>query len=209
MGRGRLFVLALAIAGVAGCRSHKKAADAASLPAADRPAELSMHGLTVQSWGPRGLEWEMRAPLGEGFTQRNLIQVSSMTVLLFEEGKRSTEISAPRALMATGDRPKPPDVANPVEPIPGVKLVPGDMYLDGGVVVVSTEGSHLSTEWVQYYVDKSVIRSSAPVEIRRPDSITRGTGLEATSDLSNVKIFKQTLVIPGAPEKGEKPAAKQ
>jgi hypothetical protein len=158
----------------------------------------------VQSWGARGLEWELHSPLGEGFTQRNVIQVSSMTVQLFENGQRSTEISAPRAFMATGDRPKPPELPRTIEPVTGIKLTPGDMYLDGGVVVVSTEGSRLATNWVQYYTAEGVIRSSAAVEVRRPDSITRGKGLEATSDLSNVKIFNQTLVIPGEPEK--KPA---
>jgi hypothetical protein len=164
-----------------------------------------MHGLTVQSWGQRGLEWELRAPLGEGFTTRNVIRVSSMTAQLFENGEKSTQISAQRALMATGDRPPPPAQPKLVEAAPGIKLTPGDMYLDGGVVVVSTEGTRLATDWVQYYVSDSVIRSSAPVEVRRPDSITRGKGLEATADLSRLKIFHQTLVIPGTAEKGDKP----
>jgi len=204
MGTRRFLLLALALAGAAGCRSPKK--PASTLAASERPAELSMHGLTVQSWGPRGLEWELRSPLGEGFTQRNLIQVSSMSVVLYENGERSTEISAPRAIMATGDRPRLPELPRPVEPSPGIKLVPGDMFLDGGVVVVSTEGSRLSTSWAQYYVDESIIRSTAPVEVRRPDSITRGTGMEATSDLSSVKIFKQTLIIPGPPDEKPEPA---
>lgn len=201
MGRGRVLVLALAI-GAFGCRSKKTGA--APVNPADRPAELTMHGLIVQSWGQRGLEWELRAPLGEGFTTRNVIRVSSMTAQLFENGERSTEISARRALMATGDRPPPPAQPKVVDAAPGIHLTPGDMYLDGGVVVVSTEGTRLTTNWVQYYVADSVIRSSAPVEVQRPDSITRGKGLEATADLSHLKIFNQTLVIPGTAEKDEK-----
>jgi lipopolysaccharide export system protein LptC len=198
MGRGRLLILAVAIAGLSACRTRRAQTGAAA--PAERPPELSMHGLTVQSWGQRGLEWEMKAPVGEGFTQRNVIQVSSMTVQLFENGQRSTEITAPRAIMATGDRPKPPEPPKTIEPVPGIRLVPGDMYLDGGVVVVSTEGSRVTTPWVQYHVDEQVIRSSAPVEVVRQDSVTRGTGLEATTDLSSLKIFNQTLTIKGDEE---------
>jgi hypothetical protein len=38
--------------------------------------------------------------------------------------------------------------------------------------------------------------STAPVTVERPDSITHGVGLEATTDLSHIRIFNQTLVIP-------------
>lgn len=200
MERRHLLLLALTLGLAAGCRSEKKKGSAAA--PAEKPPELAMHGLKVQSWGPRGLEWEMRAPVGEGFTQRNVIQVSSMTAQLYENGQPSTQVSAPLAIMATGDRPRPPEVPHPVQPKPGISLVPGDMYLDGGVVVVSTDGIRLTTDWVQYYVDEQVIRSSAPVVVTRPDSVTKGVGLEATTDLSSIKIFNQTLTIKG--DEGQK-----
>lgn len=180
----------LAVASPA-CRT---AADPAAPQRSDDPApELLMRGLIVQSWGGSGLDWEMRAPIGEGFTRRNFIQVSSMNVQLFDEGVKSTRISADRAVMATSAT----GAREPrIEPMEGVYLSSGDMFMEGRVVLVSTEGSRLRTDWVRYGARDEIIRSSAPVEVERPDSITRGKGLEATADLSTLKIFNQTLVIP-------------
>ena len=200
MGRRRRLLPALAAALLAvatgACRSQKSVQQSGN-PAMPMP-ELRMQALTVQSWGETGLEWELRAPVGEGFTRRNFIQVSSMNVQLFENGERSSQISANRAVMATSD-PSRRDA--PIEPMQGVLLSSGDMFMDGRVVVVSTDGSKLETDWIRYSGRDELIRSSAPVVIERPDSITRGRGLEATSDLQKVKIFNQTLVIPDQKDK--------
>ena len=152
-----------------------------------------MSGLIMQSWGAGGIEWEMRAPVGEGYTNRYELLVSSMDTHLYRDGQPSTRINARRAVMATGDPPG----GRRVEPMPGVALSTGDMFLDGDVVVVSTDGSRIRTDWARYSAGDGIIRSSAPVEIERPDSITHGFGLEATADLSSIKVFDQTLVIPG------------
>ncbi|MBV9079774.1 MAG: LPS export ABC transporter periplasmic protein LptC [Elusimicrobia bacterium] len=189
----------LALIVAAGCRAAKRGGAAANAGPVEPVAELRMQGMTVQSWGINGMEWEMHAPTGEGFTQKNFIRVSSMSVQLFDRGKRSTQIAAQKAVMATGNptatSAAPSDVGG------GIVLAPGDMYMDGGVVVVSTEGSRVSTDWVKYTAKDQLIRSTAPVEVIRPDSITKGRGLEANSDLSHLKIFNQTLVIPGTEEK--------
>ena len=191
-------LIAAALVALAGCRSKKSGAAAADVPPSERPPELRMQGLIVQSWGANGLEWEMRSPIGEGYNRRYIIQVSSMDVQLYDKGQRSTRIDADRAVMATSN-PGPGDP--PIEPLNNVFLSSGDMLLDGHVVMVSTEGTNLRTDWVKYDSRARIVRSSAPVEVDRPDSITKGRGLEATADLSNIKIFNQTLVIPDRTEK--------
>jgi hypothetical protein len=201
MGRRRQRVPALAAAlllALAACRHGGKAGAAKDVPAAERPPELRMQGLIVQSWGANGLEWEMRSPVGEGYNKRNIIQVSSMDVQLYDKGEKSTKINADRAVMATSN-PGPGDP--PIEPLPGVLLSSGDMLLDGHVVMNSTEGTHLQTDWVRYDSRARIVNSSAPVQVERPDSITKGKGLEATADLSKLKIFNQTLVIPDRKDK--------
>ena len=196
MGRRRQRIPALAAAlllALAACRHAKKGGAEKEIPPAERPPELRMQGLIVQSWGANGLEWEMRSPLGEGYNKRFIIQVSSMDVQLYDKGERSTRINADRAVMATSN-PGPGDP--PIEPMDNVYLSSGDMLLDGHVVMVSTEGTRLETDWVKYDSRTRIVRSSAPVEVDRPDSITKGKGLEATADLSQLKIYNQTLIIP-------------
>lgn len=194
MGRRRRLLPSLTASAVllacAACR-HDKGPSGAGAAGADRLPELRMQGMTVQNWGPEGLEWEMRSPVGEGFTTRNFVQVSSMNVQLYDHGQRSTEISANHAIMATSGGGKEP----PIVPEPGVVLSSGDMFLNGNVIVVSTDGSRLQTDWVRYSVREKIIRSSAPVSVERDDSVTTGKGLEASSDLSRLKIFNQKLVI--------------
>ena len=76
-------------------------------------------------------------------------------------------------------------------------LYGGDMFLDGHVVVLSTEPARLSTDWIDYRKSQGVIVSTAPVELIRGKTNTKGRGLEATPDLRSVKIFNQTVVIRG------------
>ncbi len=163
------------------------------LSATTEPPELFMERPRIQSYGPEGLEWELVAPQGEGYTSSNLMRVEDLSVDLFEGGKKSSQITADEALMNTGSQGKP--IALSSSAYGGIELQDGDMLLNGHVVVVSTEGSTLSTDWLHYHRRKELITSTAPVRIVRPDSVTTGVGLEATSDLSRVKIFKQRVVI--------------
>ncbi len=70
------------------------------------------------------------------------------------------------------------------------------MYLSKNVVMVSTDGTKVLTDWARYSKKTDLITSSAPVTVVRSDSITNGVGMEARPDMSDLKIFNQTLVIP-------------
>jgi lipopolysaccharide export system protein LptC len=148
-----------------------------------------MTGMRVQSFDNGGLQWALSAPVGEMYTRKNLMRVSSMTVTLFQNGQKSSEISAGEGLMGTG---KPSSLAAPATGY----LAPGDMYVNENVVVTSTDGSKMTTDWATYSKRTDLITSTAPVQIKRSDSVTKGVGLEASSDLTKVRIFNETLVIP-------------
>ena len=150
-----------------------------------------MQDLTVESYGAAGLEWKMRAPVGEAFTAKHLMRVRNLEVELFEAGEKSTDIRADRGVMMTGE-----EAGLRAASVDGLGLRPGDMVLSGDVVVVSTDGTKLLTDWLHFQESRALIVSTAPVTVVRNDSITRGTGMEATADLQTVKIFNQTLIIP-------------
>lgn len=151
-----------------------------------------MGGLKVQSYGLEGLQWEMTAPRGEAFTARAMMRVDNLHVELFENKAKSTDLTADKGIMYTGD---PADHMGRSSPRDGVVVSSGDMYLDGNVVIVSTDGNKLSTDWVHYRQADQIIVSCAPVTMIRQNSITRGVGLRATPDLNRVEIYNQTLVI--------------
>jgi lipopolysaccharide export system protein LptC len=157
-------------------------------------SELKMSDMRVQSYGNSGVEWELKAPFGEVFSRKNLMRLKTLTVQLFESGQKSTDISANQGVMSTGPLPEGEKEAD--KKLFGIALEPGDMHLSGDVVMISTDGTKISTEWAQYHKKTEMITSSAPVKVERDDSITYGVGMEASADMTRVHIFNETLVIP-------------
>jgi hypothetical protein len=161
-------------------------------------AELQMTGMRIQSYGDTGIQWEMSAPFGEVFSQKNLMRVKNMNVQLFEDGQKSSDVSGQIGFLSTGPRPQKDVKVDPS--LMGMTLEEGDMFLSGDVVIISTDGSKLNTDWIHYHRQTDLITSLAPVKVYRHDSITYGIGMEAKSDMAHLKIFNETLVIPEQPE---------
>jgi hypothetical protein len=76
-----------------------------------------------------------------------------------------------------------------------VKLDSHDLSAWGGVEVHSDDGTVLYTEQLMFSSSQQKILSQSPVKIVRNDSIVIGEGLEATPDLSEVKIFRHEASI--------------
>ncbi len=160
---------------------------------------IFMEKAHVQSYGENGLDWELNSPLLRSLDEKNQIHASKMTLTLYQHGKKSTDIYANKGILMTenkGHEGSPP----PVISKPDYGLETGDMYMEGNVVVVSTDGAVLKTDWIIYKKNVDLIRSTAPVVVIRQDSVTKGIGLEAPSNLSNIKIFNQTVTIPDREE---------
>lgn len=156
--------------------------------------ELVLKGLRVQSYLKNSLEWNMDAQKGEGFTTSSFFRLFEMNLDLFKNGGKSAAIQSDQAFIDFSQTGSSQPV---VQKMTGFAMGPGDMLALGNVVVVSTDGSKLLTDWLHYHRQTDLITSTAPVQLLRADSLTHGTGLEATPDLTRVKIFKQTVVIKG------------
>lgn len=165
----------------------------------------------IQSYGENAaLEWQLTAPEAKAYTTMNLMRANSVDMTLFQNGQKSTSIQSDRGVFCiqpTGVSSEPEIPVDPNEPAAdplveqGITLKSGDMFLTGNVVVTSTDGTKLMTEWMHYQKKEDVITSTAPVQVIRTDSITKGVGLQATPDLKRVKIFNETLVIKGTDDK--------
>lgn len=178
------------LAWVGACRSRSSSNDAK--PENKLFADQTMERLHIQSYGVNDVEWELSAPKAEVFSEKGQTVIHNLEVELYEKGKKSTTVTADEGLMLAGETTASLSLSTF-----SVTLKAGDMFLSGNVVMVSTEGNRLSTEWAHYQKERNLIVSQAPVKVIRPDSITEGVGLEATPDLAKVKIFNQTLVIKG------------
>ena len=197
-----------------GCKTQSLTAAGESGKGVVQRPELLMDQMKVQSYGPFGLEWEMTAPQAEGVTAKSQVHAENIRISFFQNGKKSTDLTAREGIVRFDNKPQAPspESNSPLlssfaggSSTPAVlsrgPLDPGDMFLTGDVVVISTDGSKLTTDWLWFDKSREIIFSTAAVKVVRDDSVTNGIGLEATSNLSNVKIFKQTLIIK---ERGKK-----
>ncbi|MEI6639904.1 MAG: LPS export ABC transporter periplasmic protein LptC [Chlorobium sp.] len=65
-----------------------------------------------------------------------------------------------------------------------------DIEATGSVVVTSTEGTILSTEYVRRSAKDTMIRSDRAVTITMPEEIIRGKGFESDQALKRYRIFR-------------------
>jgi hypothetical protein len=187
MGRGARTLFALIVLIAPACGSRKSSGG--SRQSAATQQNLKMYDLHVQSYTDAKLSWDVAAPIGEVFTAANVMRLIHMKSTFYENGQKSGGIASELALMATGANPQPVD---------GVGLKDeGDVYLSSNVVMVSTEGTKVLTQWARYSHKQDLITSTAPVRVVRRDSVTNGVGMQARPDMSDLQIYNQTLVIPG------------
>jgi len=65
-----------------------------------------------------------------------------------------------------------------------------DMEATGSVVVTSTEGTILTTEYIRRSAKDTMIRSDRAVTITMPEEIIRGEGFESDQTLKRYRIFR-------------------
>lgn len=81
-----------------------------------------------------------------------------------------------------------------------VQTVTHDVTLSSSVVVRGLdEGTTLSTEELVYSSKKKKFVTDRDVLVKRPGGTLRGKGLEASPDLSDIRIFNQRTVIEERP----------
>lgn len=183
------------------CRSHSSNQSGGATAGNNLP-QLSMEKMKIQSFGPDGLEWVLVTPTALGYSTQNKMHAQDLLITFYRNGRKATDLTADEGVIRFEDNRPSASTSTSIKYQDGpVGLGPGDLYLTGNVVAVSTDGSKLLTDWLLYDKSTGIVTSSAPVRVLREDSITNGVGLEATADLSHVKIFNQTVTIKEKPRK--------
>ncbi len=108
-----------------------------------------------------------------------VVDVDKPRVTFFKEGGVSSTLTAPQGQ---------------------VLMETHEVKVWGGVAVVTPDSATLNTESLRYNPERHRFLSDDPVRLERPDSITIGVGLEATPDLSRVRIGHQKVYVRSQPQ---------
>jgi len=74
-----------------------------------------------------------------------------------------------------------------------------DVKLSSSVVMDSYDDkSRLTTTELLYNAKRGLFTTQAEILVKRPEGVLRGKGLEATPDLSTIRIFNQSSTLSGA-----------
>jgi LPS export ABC transporter protein LptC len=71
-----------------------------------------------------------------------------------------------------------------------VDLQSKDVRLEGGVIARSDQGTELRTEELRWLASSRRVQTDRPVVVSRGGLVSRGRGLEAETDLEQVRIFQ-------------------
>lgn len=131
-------------------------------------------GVKAQIKDAGQVKWQLISPEAEIFEGRNSLLVTQPNIKVYSGNELSSTLSS-----GTGN----------------INLDTMDMELYNGAVAVSTTSAKISGKQFTYLSNKNLIISTMPVQIIRDGSITTGTGLEATPDLSHITIKNQRLEL--------------
>ncbi len=111
--------------------------------------------------------------------------------VLADQETRAT-VSNPRMTFHRGGRP-----SSTLSAATGVVgLQSRDVVLSTSVVVTSLDDkSVLRTQQLKFLSERKRFFTDKEVLVRRPGAVLRGSGLEATPDLSEIRVFNQRSVI--------------
>jgi LPS export ABC transporter protein LptC len=122
-------------------------------------------------------QWSLVSPHADLYDREHRVDLETPDVQFFTKGKHSSTVSAAHGRLNSESK---------------------DFLAEGGVVMVSTEGVRLESDWVKYEKTTDRFSSTAPVTVTRGRSVVSGVGWEGKSDLSDLVIRNQRGEI--APE---------
>ncbi|MDE2038498.1 MAG: LPS export ABC transporter periplasmic protein LptC [Elusimicrobia bacterium] len=155
---------------LASCRSKNSAST--------EPAQR-MEGVRLSEQTLGRPAWRLKARQASLERGDSMALLSQPKIQFFENGREVSEACADSARI---------DTAN------------DDVTLSSGVVVRSLKDSTtLRTESLHYSSARKRFFSDQDVLVRRPGGIMRGRGLEASADLSDIRVFRQRTRLKRAP----------
>lgn len=149
---------------------------------------------------------------GENAREERRQVMEGLTLSQSEKGDPSWTLKSRRALLREDE--KLATLAEPVmefykngRPISRVTALEGsveteshDVRLSSSVAMESYEDkSHLTTAELYYNSKRGLFTTPAEITIKRPEGVLRGKGLEASPDLSVIRIFNQRSTLNGPP----------
>lgn len=166
---------ALASLALCACRAPAPPPESAEARAPAGPAPDQVIGdFTIDSFGAGKRDWSLRAPRADVYEKQNLVLLQRPFIQFYDGEELSSTLESGRGEIHTDSR---------------------DLWAWDEVVMVSTDGAHLNSDWLHYVGEKDRIISTAPVTIVRRGSTIRGLGWEASPDLSEVFIKNQRVEI--------------
>lgn len=148
-------------------------------PRAPAPAPKGAPDQVIEDFSIDGFsgpqrDWTLRSPLARVFEKDHRIELRTPSVQFFEQDRPSSTLDAGAGRIDTESR---------------------DIWAWDGVVMASTDGARLTSDWMLYRRSDDRIVSTAPVTIVRGGSVINGVGWEATPDLSAVSVLRQQVEI--------------
>jgi len=114
----------------------------------------------------------LKAVEGRIYESKHIADVDKPLLFFYKEGKESSRLIAPQGRL---------------------QMETHEIECWGGVTVISSDSSTLTTERLRYDPKLQKIFSNDPVHLDKPDSVTDGIGLETDPELKTVKIGRQKV----------------
>ena len=153
-------------------RQERGASGASPSPAAQTAPEVTLRQIHM-------IETREGARLWELWADRAEVHEREAYTVLFRE-QRPVEVtlySSQGQLTCTANRAM-------------VDLKTKDVRLEGGVIARSDQGTELRTEALRWLAASRRVQTDRPVMVSRGGLVSRGRGLEAETDLEQVRIFQ-------------------
>jgi len=135
-----------------------------------------MKDFTLEAFAPEGREWTLESPRAHFFELEKEINVETPRVSFYDQDALSSNMESGRGRVHTGSE---------------------DLWAWDDVLIVSTDGVRLTSDWMHYVGHENRIISTAPVTIVREGTVITGVGWEASPDLSEVVVHNQRVEVEG------------
>jgi LPS export ABC transporter protein LptC len=172
--RTTCFVLVLGLGWNLGCKPKSPVtADALTMPGAGAPSQV-LKDFQMQDILDGVKTMVVDSIQGRLVDKDQIAEVDRPVVSFFKEGVLSSVLHAPQGR---------------------VQMNTHEVWAWGGVTVVSSDSSTLTTERLRYDPKSQHLLTDDPVHLDKPDSITDGVGMDAEPDLSHVKIGHEKVQL--------------
>lgn len=140
----------------------------------------TIEGLTLSQSDRGRPAWTLRSRLALLREEQNDAALEAPVMDFYKESRVSSRVTARNGRVATDTH---------------------DVHLSSSVVLTSYEDhSVLTTEAMDYSSKDKKFRTDLDVIVRRPEGVAYGRGMEATPDLSEIRIYHQRSVLNEAPK---------